>query len=340
MKRLFFSLSILLTIISCNVETNDYVTLSGKFEGLQENDTLLQLRSRSFSKSLHVDSTGSFKDTFKIKDADVFSFAVNRKARFSAYLRNGNDLTVTGDVKDFVNTLHFEGAGAETNNYLQKRIVEVQAFNNQRQELAKLDSAAFNQKLNDFDARMADLLKNSGSIDTALVKLETKGLTDYVKNVRSGYNKQHALQTTLGEGKASPKFTDYENFNGGKTSLDDLKGKYVYIDVWATWCRPCLAQIPALKELEKEYRGKNIEFVSISTDKPEKHEAWKNMITSKGMSGVQLFAGADQSFQQAYQINSIPRFLFIGPNGEIINSNAPRPTQKEEIKKMFNEQGI
>jgi len=249
-------------------------------------------------------------------------------------------MNITGDATDFKTSLKFEGKGAETNNYLQKRMQAVQEFNNQRAELSKLDSASFYKRLNAFDSKMSDLLTNSGKIDTALLKLETKGLTDYIKNIKSGYAKQHALQTTLGKGKLSPKFVDYENFKGGTTSLDDLKGKYVYIDVWATWCRPCLAQIPALKELEKEYRGKNIEFVSISTDKPDKHEAWINMINAKGMSGIQLYAGTDQSFQQAFQINSIPRFLFIGPNGEIINSNAPRPSQKDAIKALFDEQGI
>jgi len=45
---------------------------------------------------------------------------------------------------------------------------------------------------------------------------------------------------------------------GGTTSLDDLKGKYIYIDVWATWCGPCKAEIPFLKDVEKKYHGKKL----------------------------------------------------------------------------------
>lgn len=75
-----------------------------------------------------------------------------------------------------------------------------------------------------------------------------------------------AYLKALAKGNPSPGFTDYENYAGGTTSLDDLKGKYVYIDVWATWCGPCKAEIPFLKEVEEEYRDKNIEFVSISID--------------------------------------------------------------------------
>lgn len=75
--------------------------------------------------------------------------------------------------------------------------------------------------------------------------------------------------------KPSPIFENFENIKGGTTSLKDLKGKYVYIDVWATWCGPCKAEIPHLKSLEEKYQGKNIVFVSISVDSKEDHDAWQ-----------------------------------------------------------------
>jgi thiol-disulfide isomerase/thioredoxin len=143
------------------------------------------------------------------------------------------------------------------------------------------------------------------------------------------------------KGKVSPTFENYENFNGGKTSLSDLKGKYVYIDVWATWCAPCKAEIPFLKTLEKEYHGKNIQFVSISVDMPDFHDAWKEMVKKEELGGIQLYA--DKNFESKfivdYGINAIPRFILLDPNGNIVDSDAERPSSPK-LKELFTELGI
>ena len=147
----------------------------------------------------------------------------------------------------------------------------------------------------------------------------------------------------MGKGNPSPKFENYIAFKGGKKSLDSFKGKYVYIDVWATWCRPCIREIPFLQSLEKEYHTKNIEFVSISTDEARRsggsweaaEKKWRNFVKEKQMSGVQLWSGEDFNFQQAYQINAIPRFILIDPDGNIVAANAPRPSDPK-LKTLFN----
>jgi len=145
---------------------------------------------------------------------------------------------------------------------------------------------------------------------------------------------------TLVKGNPSPKF-DYENHKGGTTSLDDLKGKYVYIDVWATWCGPCKREIPFLKEVEKKYHGKNIEFVSISIDEKDDYETWKNFVTEQQLGGVQLYADNawKSQFVKDYAIEGIPRFIIIDTEGKIISADAPRPSD-EKLIDLFNELGI
>lgn len=144
----------------------------------------------------------------------------------------------------------------------------------------------------------------------------------------------------LAKGLPSPSF-DYENINGGKTSLESLKGKFVYIDVWATWCGPCIAEIPSLKEVEKDYHGKNIEFVSISIDDKKDFEKWKKMVTNKELKGVQLFADDawESDFVKKYAIDGIPRFILIDTEGKIVNADAPRPSDTK-LKKLLKEVGL
>lgn len=159
----------------------------------------------------------------------------------------------------------------------------------------------------------------------------------YNEEITDSYKKLKKIT----KGQPSPKFVDYENHSGGETSLDDLKGEYVYLDIWATWCAPCLNEIPALKKLEEEYEDNNIKFVSISVDERQDYEKWKQMVTDKDLKGVQLIADdAWQSdFIQDYQIKGIPRFILLDPEGNIVTSRAPYPSD-ENLIGLFNEQDI
>lgn len=159
---------------------------------------------------------------------------------------------------------------------------------------------------------------------------------NFKKELTEKYNKLKKLT----KGNPSPKF-NYENIKGGTTSLDDLKGKFVYIDVWATWCGPCMEELPFMIAIEKKYHGKNIAFVSISVDEKSDSEKWKKVVTQREMQGVQLHA--DNAFQsqfvQDYAIDGIPRFILIDPKGNIVSGDAPRPSE-EQLTKLFTELGI
>ncbi len=145
----------------------------------------------------------------------------------------------------------------------------------------------------------------------------------------------------VAKGNPSPTFENYENYKGGTTSLKDFEGKFVYIDVWATWCPPCRKQIPFMKKIEEKYHKKDIVFISISVDDLEKKEVWKQMVKEKEMAGVQLFADKsfDSDFIKNYSVNSIPRFIFLDKKGKIIDANAPRPSEPK-LMELFKEYGL
>ncbi|MFZ3273780.1 MAG: TlpA disulfide reductase family protein [Lutibacter sp.] len=154
------------------------------------------------------------------------------------------------------------------------------------------------------------------------------------KEITESYNQ---FKTVI-KGQPSPKFKDYENIAGGKTSLDDLKGNYVFINIWATWSSPNPREMNAIKELETAYKGKNIKFVSISVDRAADHDKWKSVVGENKFAGIQLFADKDMesSFVKEYFIKTTPRFILIDPNGNIVDANAPRPSSSR-LTRLFGE---
>ncbi|MEN2487085.1 TlpA disulfide reductase family protein [Flavobacterium sp. B11] len=132
----------------------------------------------------------------------------------------------------------------------------------------------------------------------------------------------------------------YNDINNKPVSFSDFKGKFVYIDLWATWCGPCKAEIPHMKKIEEDYHGKNIVFVSLSLDKPKDAQKWKDYVTKEQLKGIQLMADKDFSSDVAknYDVNAIPRFLLFDPKGNIINADALRPSNpelREQLDKLL-----
>ncbi len=115
------------------------------------------------------------------------------------------------------------------------------------------------------------------------------------------------------------------DINGKRFDLSDFKGKYVYMDIWTTWCGPCKVQIPFMKELEKQFHNAPIHFVSVSLDKLEDKPIWEKMVRENHMSGVQLFAGRENNFGFDYKIEYIPTFIILDKEGNIMIDRAPAP---------------
>ncbi len=333
-----------IALFSCKTGApKDYVTFSGKITNHLGKDGFV--KSREYSKDIKITKDGTFSDTLHLSDKGaLFTFSDGNEFK-GLYLKNGDDLKLTLDTKEFDETVKFEGIGAENNNYLaQKDLLSEKLITG---DLFDLDEKAFTQKTTDIIEKFTSFLENAKNIDADLLTKEKEGLAQMAKGLKKQYEYMVAEKAKYASfiGKPSPTFENYENIDGTKTSLKDLKGKYVYVDVWATWCGPCKAEIPSLIELEKEYHGKNIEFVSISVDNGRGYpdnsleaskEGWKKMIAEKEMKGVQLFSDKawESDFVKGYGIRGIPRFILIDDKGNVIDANAPRPSS-EKIKTIL-----
>ncbi|MDI9311940.1 MAG: TlpA disulfide reductase family protein [Limnohabitans sp.] len=237
-------------------------------------------------------------------------------------LNNEEDYLFSYHYETIVSTIFREELKKhKTSGYLSKSIIPVlKSIKNKhfKQEILNLIQADVNPQNPDGDILLNEIIVLTDNQDQR-------------KEIIDNYNKLKSLLTL----KKSPNF-NYANYSGGKTSLEDLKGKYVYIDIWATWCVPCIKEIPNLEILEKKYINKNIAFVSISIDEKENINKWKNFIKARKLSGIQLIAdaGIESDFIVDYAIKAIPRFILIDPNGDIILPDAPRPSSPDLIAKL------
>ena len=143
-------------------------------------------------------------------------------------------------------------------------------------------------------------------------------------------NQRINLVNKLKSGQPFPPFEGVVDINDKPISFEqlNLKGKMLFIDIWATYCPDCRKELPALETLQQTYKGKPITFVSISVDRDK--EAWKTMVKEKKLGGIHLYASPEtkELFKELYDLRSIPRYMLIDEKGNIINANLPMPSDK------------
>ncbi|ALM48966.1 thioredoxin [Flavobacterium psychrophilum] len=289
----------------------------------RNSDTLKIRGQRNIIKVMTSNAKGEFKGEFPADPG--FYQLFDGAETTSLYLKPGFDLALTMDAKMFDESIKYKGKGEKENNLLAKMALDQEAFG---EKIGKVTDPAEQTKLiNDFLTKSESDLKDP-ALDLTFRTVLTQQLAGQKQQIAA--EAEQAAKAAKMIGQPSPSFA-YENFKGGTTKLEDFKGKYVYIDMWATWCGPCRQEIPFLQKVEEKYHGKKIEFVSISIDQVKDHEKWKKMVTEKSLGGVQLFADKDwsSSFAQAFGVTSIPRFILIGPDGKVVDANAKRPSDPE-----------
>lgn len=327
-------------IVACKAKQHsNYAEITGKITNAKS-EALTLYSMGGDSKKIKLQENGVFKDTIRIKPGRKdFQLLLDKdKVMTKLYAENGANICFEADANDFMNTIKFTKDLADYNNYQSDkyRIMGSEiGFNSKI--WYRYNREEFDNHINILRGNLNTALHSYKHITDQQKETEITYIENYISNITSKYEKEHSFATKLEKGNVSPVFENYENVDGSKTSLSDFKGRYVFIDVWATWCTPCKAQIPFLEELEKEYKNENIVFISMSVDKQTDKEKWRKMVKDKNMSGIQILAPDEtrSEFARAYNINSIPRFILIDPQGNIVDFDAPRPSNKEEIHALL-----
>ena len=190
------------------------------------------------------------------------------------------------------------------------------------------ESTEFNRMLDEYADSLHYLLGKVN--DTEYIQKQKTIIAERIEDWRE---RKVLFDNMPKAGEQAVDFT-YPDMDGNEVSLSSLQGKLVYVDIWATWCGPCLGEIPLLKELEKDYHDKDITFLSVSVDTDK--EAWMKMVEEDQLGGVQLWADGWSQITKDYAVFGIPRFLLISEEGKVISNDAPRPSSPD-IRELFDE---
>ncbi|MCQ2144494.1 MAG: TlpA family protein disulfide reductase [Bacteroidales bacterium] len=128
---------------------------------------------------------------------------------------------------------------------------------------------------------------------------------------------EHAKEC-LRYGSAAPEFT-IPRLDGGELSLADLKGMYVVLDFWASWCKDCRADLPKMKEAFERFGSTGVEFVGISLD--DDRAAWEAAVKEFDLKYIQVSEGkkwADSTVAPLFGIKWIPTMYLISQDGNVL----------------------
>lgn len=198
--------------------------------------------------------------------------------------------------------------------------------------LKKID-AVYNQLKSEYlCARVLEFFRHPACSDMTdfvrpyLNRITVDSLRHKVENALAKHKQEYG---TIFSGQPAPDFT-FRNEKGKLMRLSDLRGKLLFIDIWGTWCVPCIEEIPYLNKLQERYKNnKNVHIMSIACDKESARDKWKAFLKKhKEMNWAQyqVTAEGDKVLDDVYHVFGIPRFMIIDKNGVIIDAEAQRPS--------------
>ena len=186
----------------------------------------------------------------------------------------------------------------------------------------------YSQKLSEYEKRMLESVEQLKNIEGYGIEKEK-----IIAVASKWRERKNDYDNMPNDGDMSIDFS-YPNQSDEIISLSSFRGSIVYVDVWATWCGPCIAEIPSLEKLQKDYEDKDIVFLSVSVDTDK--EAWDKMLVEDHLGGVQLWADGWSEITKSYAIFGIPRFILVDKAGTLISVDAPRPSSNE-IRSLIEE---
>jgi peroxiredoxin len=343
MKKIFFALLLLPTLVFA--QTNGF-TLTGKITGIKDGEVkLTSTQDQPQTIAAGNIKDGAFTLNGMVPEPGLYYLIVGKEQPQHIYVENAaikvsgtqkdiKNLKVEGskshkDFEDFKNTfnplfndLNLIAAAINKANDATQRADLMKKYHDAIDKLSNAVEQFIASKPNSFVSPFL-LYVTSQALDNPIVMEQRfNKLAANVQNSQIGTSlKQYIEYNKVGIVGSNALELSLPDTNGQTISLSSFKGKYVLLDFWASWCKPCRMENPNVVKAYNKFNTKNFTIVGVSLDKDK--QPWLDAIKSDKLTWTHI---SDLQFwnsvaAQTYHVNSIPQNFLIDPNGKIIARN-------------------
>ena len=285
-----------------------------------------------------------FRFNGKLQTPDFKIILFNKKPPYLTLFLDNSKVKIVGENATVDRSLV---TGSVSHNEFQTLLSQLAPYQNLFGENPPNDPAA---KASVQQLTEAFIKNNPSSYIAPLAAIRYFQVSDNIENTERVYNllspavKQSSMSNYVAqqivEGKRNaigsilPDFSQPDT-TGKLVSLSSLRGKYVLIDFWASWCRPCRQENPNVVENYNKFKDKNFTVLGVSLDKSK--PAWVEAINMDGLTWPHIsdLQGWGNSVAQQFQIQSIPQNFLVGPDGKIIAKNLRGPSLEHKLEQLL-----
>jgi peroxiredoxin len=324
---------------------NSEFNINGTVTGFNEGATVELLNGQTGATELStVLKNGQFSFKGKMERPDFKIFLFNRQQPYITVFLDNSNVTITGD-KAAIDKSKVTGSPSHT--AFEDFNTSLEPYQAVFAQDGAYDSAMHAKAMSliwDFVTR------NPGSYITPLAVIRFNQIADDIQKTEILYNmlepkikatamgqyiaQQVAEGKVNGNGSILPDFSQPDT-SGISVKLSSLRGNYVLVDFWASWCGPCRQENPNLVAAFNKYKSKKFTVLGVSLDKTK--EAWMDAIHVDGLTWTHIsdLQGWQNSVAQQFQIFNIPQNILIDPDGKVIGKNLRGPALERKLSRLL-----